>query len=70
MPCDPILRSYRIGGGYEEWRDIDPYKFLTRHSGARGEARKPESISDAGGYRFRLSPPSRLGRNDDLKGWA
>src|SRR5436190_13789715 len=28
----------------------------------------PESITAAGGYGLRLSPPSRLGRNDELKG--
>jgi hypothetical protein len=67
MRSDFALLSHRT---YEEWRDGDPHEFLTRHSGARGEAREAESISAAGGYRFRLSPRSRLGRNDDLKGLA
>src|SRR4030095_6348113 len=28
----------------------------------------PESITTAGGYGFRLSPPSRLGRDAEMKG--
>src|SRR6266567_6611002 len=40
----------------------------TRHSGARAKPASPESITTAGGYGFRPSPLSRLGRNDKLNG--
>src|SRR5205823_9211353 len=43
-------------------------KILTRHSGARAKPASPESITTAGGYGFRPSPLSRLGRNDKLNG--
>src|SRR5262249_40934698 len=35
------------------------------HSGARAKPANPESVTTAGGYGFRLSPLSRLGRNDE-----
>jgi hypothetical protein len=40
----------------------------SRHSGARAKPASPESITTGGGYGFRLSPLSRLGRNDQLEG--
>jgi len=40
---------------------------LARRSGARAKLANPESITPAGDYGFRLSPLSRLGRNDQLK---
>src|SRR5437867_7872586 len=43
-------------------------KILTRHSGTRAKPASPESITTAGGYGFRPSPLSRLGRNDKLNG--
>src|SRR5947209_15977916 len=43
-------------------------KILTRHLGARAKPASPESIPTAGGYGFRPSPLSRLGRNDKLNG--
>ena len=35
------------------------------HSGARAKPASPESIATDRDYGFRLSPPTRLGRNDD-----
>src|SRR5262249_14767295 len=37
-----------------------------RRSGARAKPANPESITTVGGYGFRLSPLSRVGRNDEL----
>jgi hypothetical protein len=46
MRSDFALLSHQT---YVDWRDSDPHEFLTRYSGAPGEAREPESISAAGG---------------------
>jgi len=40
---------------------------LTRHSGARAKLASPEFITTGGGYGFRPSSLSRLGRNDKPK---
>ena len=65
MRSDFALLSQGMDG-YKDWRDIDPHEFLARHSGARGGAREPESISAAVSALAAVA----LGGNDDLKGSA